>query len=93
MADNERLKRGSGEVLIITIIIFSVLSYFVFKWSYDLIRMGVKGEFEILAEYTGVTLYIYSISPGISLAIIMALIWIFAVPRILHPSNFGKKRK
>ncbi len=93
MSKSEWFKRESGVVLSIIVSIFVALSFYVFKLSFDLIIMGVKGEFEILAEWKGLTLYLFSVSPGILLAGIMALIWIFGVPKILHPSNFGKKKK
>ncbi|MCK5215630.1 MAG: hypothetical protein KAR05_09785 [Candidatus Omnitrophica bacterium] len=93
MAKFELFRRDSGEVLSFIVLVFIVLSFYVFELSYNLIIMGVKGEFEILAEFSGITLYLFSISPGISLAIIMAFIWIVGVPRILHPFNFGNKKK
>jgi len=92
MAKYELLRRDSGEVLCIVVLIFTGLSSYVFYLSYKLIIMGVKGEFEILSEFSGIKLYLFSVSPGILLAIIMAPIWIWAVPRILHPHNFGNKR-
>ncbi len=92
MAKFAWFRRDSGEVLSFVVLIFIALSVYVFKLSYDLIIMGVKGEFEILAEFSGITLYLFSISPGIILAVILVPIWIVGVPRILHPHNFGKKR-
>jgi len=92
MAKCDWFRRESGEVVSFIVLIFIALSFYVFKLSYDLIIMGVKGEFEILAEFSGITLYLFSISPGISLAVIMAFIWMVGVPRILHPHSFGNKR-
>ena len=62
-------------------------AYFVFNLSYKLILMGVNGEFKITAEFSGIKLYIASLTPGLGLATITAIILIMGLPRILHPKS------
>ncbi len=85
MAKFEWFRRDSGEIMFSIVLSFIVLSFYVFRCSFNLIIMGVKGEFEILAEFSGVKLYIFSISPGLGLACIMACVLILGLPRVLHP--------
>ena len=91
MAKYELFRRDSGEVLVFVVSIMTALSFYVFKLSYSLIIMGVKGEFEVLAKFSGIKLYLFSVSPGLFLVVIIACIWIIGIPRILHPFSFGKK--
>lgn len=92
MAKFELFRRDSGEILTLVVLLFIGLSVYVFHLSYKLILMGVKGEFTVLAEFSGMKLYLCSVTPGLVLAVIMAFILICGVPRILHPHNFGNKR-
>jgi hypothetical protein len=73
--------------MIVIVLLFVALGFYVFWLSFKLILMGVKGEFEITAGLSGLKLYFTSISPGLGLAAIMALILIIGLPKILHPKN------
>lgn len=79
------IRRDSGEVMLLIVLMFLVLAGYVFWLSYKLILMGVKGEFVILAGFSGFKLYFASISPGLALSIIMAGILISGLPKVLHP--------
>lgn len=85
--DWQNLRRDSGLVMIIATILFIGLAFFVFWLGFKLIFMGVTGEFKILAEFKGFWLYIFSLSPGIILAGIMACVLICGLPKVLHPKN------
>lgn len=93
MAKYELFRRDSGEIMAFIVLLFIVLSFYVFWLSYRLISMGVKGEFTILAGFTGFKLYFASISPGLALAVAMAVILIFGLPKILYSQSdaFYKK--
>ena len=95
MAKYELFRRDSGEVMIIIVCLFVGLSFYLFRLSYSLIVMGVKGDFSILAGFTGFKLYFASISPGLALAAIMAAILILGLPNILHSQSdaFYKKQQ
>ena len=85
MAKFEWFRRDSGEIMFSVVLLFIALSLYVFWLSFKLIFMGVKGEFEILAGFSGFKLYFASISPGLALAAIMAWILIWGLPKTLHP--------
>lgn len=87
MSKFELFRRDSGEVMVFIVLLFVALSCYVFWLSFKLILMGVKGEFEITAGFSGLKLYFTSISPGLGLAAIMALILIIRLPKVLHPKN------
>ncbi len=93
MAKYELFRRDSGEIMVFIVFLFIGLSFYVFWLSYKLIFMGVKGEFAILAGFTGFKLYFASISPGLALAVTMAAILICGLPKILHSQSdaFYKK--
>ena len=87
MAKYELLRRDSGEVMIAIVLCFTIFASISFYYSYKLISMGVKGEFEITAGFSGAKLYFASISPGLGLAAIAAIVVIVGLPRILHPKK------
>ncbi len=87
MAKYELFRRDSGEVMTLIVFLFLLLATFVFWLSFKLILMGVRGEFKILAEFSGYSLYFTSISPGLGLALIMAGVLILSLPRVIHPNK------
>lgn len=87
MAKYELFRRDSGEIMAAIVVMFIILAGFVFWLSFKLIVMGVRGEFKILAEFTGYSLYFTSVSPGLGLALIMAAVLIFGLPNVLHPKS------
>jgi len=87
MAKYELFRRDSGEIMAAIVLFFTIFSSISFYLSYKLISMGAQGEFKITAGYSGTKLYFASISPGLGLAAITAIILIVGLPRILHPKN------
>ena len=87
MAKYELFRRDSGEIMATIVLSFMIFSGFAFNLSYKLILMGVKGDFRITAEYSGIKLYIASLTPGLGLAAITAIILVMGLPRILHPKS------
>lgn len=87
MAKFELFRRDSGEIMAFIVFVFVVLGGYVFKLSFELIKMGVKGEFTILSKFSGYELFITSISPGIFLALAMVWVLVYGLPRVLHPKN------
>lgn len=87
MAKYELFRRDSGEIMAVIAGMFVILAGLVFWWSFKLIVMGVKGEFEILAKFTGYRLYFTSVSPGLGLALIMAAVLIYGLPKVLHSKS------
>lgn len=84
MAKFELFRRDSGEIMAGIVLLFVCMGSYVFWLSYDLIKMGVKGEFQILSTFKGWQLYIASLSPGIFLAIAIVVIFTVSLPRVLH---------
>lgn len=93
MAKYELFRRDSGEIMAFIVILFIALSVYVFWLSYKLILMGVRGEFTILAGFTGFKLYFASVSPGLTLAAAMAAILICGLPKILHTQSDAYYKK
>jgi hypothetical protein len=85
MAKFEWFRRESGEIMAAIVLLYIVLSIYVFQLSFKLILMGVKGEFAITAGFKGLKLYLTSSSLGLGIAAIMSVILIYSLPRVLHP--------
>ena len=84
MAKFKWFRRDSGEIMLAIVIVFITFGFYVFKLSYSLILMGAKGEFTILTNFKGWQLFVYSVSPGIFLAVIAGAVLIFGLPKVLH---------
>ena len=84
MAKFTWFRRDSGEVMVVIVVLFLLFGVYVLKLAYELIKMGVTGEFKILADFSGFKLYIASICPGIFLALAVVAIFIWSLPKVLH---------
>lgn len=83
MAILKLFRRDSGEVFLAMLILFIGLAVYVFKLAFKLILMGVKGEFQILAKFSGITLYVTSIFPGLAFIIAIGVIMCVSLPRVI----------
>ena len=87
MAKYELFRRDSGEIMAAIVLCFTIFASISFYLSYKLISMGARGEFEIIAGWSGAELYFASVSPGLGLAVIAAVVLLFGLPKIIHPKN------
>ena len=84
MATFTWFRRDSGEVMVFIVILYLLFGCYGFNLGYQLIKMGVSGEFKILADFSGLKLYIASICPGVFLLISVVAIFIWSLPKVLH---------
>ena len=85
LLDNFNMRRAdSGLNRLLVAGLFCFLSFVLFYFGYQLVKMGVQGEFSIFSEYKGLKLTLWSLSPGLSFIIggIALLVW--ALPRTLR---------
>ncbi len=68
---------------IVTILIFSALAYFFLKEGVGLVSAGVKGEWNVLMEFTGMKLYITSVVPGVAIVFGGVALIIWGLPRVM----------
>ena len=74
-------RADSGWLRFFIVIFLVSLAGLVFRYGFLLISQGVKGEFELLVQnFTGITLYLTSISPGVLFVIAGILIIICGLP-------------
>lgn len=76
-------KLGERILQIVTILIFSVLAYFFLKEGVGLVNAGVKGEWNILMEFTGLKLYITSVVPGVAVVFGGLALMLWALPKVM----------
>jgi len=80
-------RRDSGLIMALIVLLFIAFASFAFYLSYNLIIMGGRGDFKITAEYSGIKLYVASLTPGLGLAAITAIILVMGLPRVLHSKS------
>ena len=68
---------------IVTILIFSALAYFFLKEGVGLVSAGVKGEWNVLMEFTGMKLYITSVVPGVAVVFGGVALMLWALPKVM----------
>ena len=77
------MRRDSGELRLLISGLFTVISLS-FLWAgYKLIKVGVLGDWKIVSSFKGWTLYLTSISPGLLVVILGAVIIIWGLPRVI----------
>lgn len=76
-------RKDSGWLRFLITIIFSVTSV-LFLWTgYKLILSGTTGSWEIVSNFKGWELYATSISPGLLVVLLAALILIYGLPKTI----------
>jgi hypothetical protein len=68
---------------LITILCFSVLTYFFLKEGVGLVYAGARGDWNMLMEFTGWKLYITSVVPGVAVVFGGVVIMLWALPRAM----------
>ena len=68
------MRRDSGELRFLISLLFTLLSGAFLYLGYLLIKEGALGKWEIVSSFKGWTLYFTSISPGLLVVILGALI-------------------
>jgi len=76
-------KVGERVLQIVTILIFSALAYFFLKEGVGLVSAGVKGEWNVLMEFTGMKLYITSVVPGVAVVFGGVALMLWGLPRAM----------
>ena len=85
LLDNFNMKRAdSGLNRLLVAGFFCLLSFVLFYFGYQLVKMGVKGEFAIFSEYKGLKLTLWSLSPGLFFIIGGITLLVCALPRTLR---------
>jgi len=76
-------RKDSGWLRFLVTLIFSIASGF-FLWAgYELVLSGVAGSWKIVSSFKDWELYITSISPGLFVILLGALILIYGLPKTL----------
>ena len=74
-------RKDSGWLRFLVSLIFAIVSV-LFLWAgYELILSGVAGDWKIVSSFKDWELYVTSISPGLFVILLGALIFIFGLPR------------
>ena len=77
------MRRDSGELRFLISILFTVITLS-FLWAgYKLIVLGTSGDWKIISEFRGWTFYITSLSPGLFIVLLGAIIPIWAWPKVI----------
>ena len=76
-------RRDSGWLRLILTILFGIVSICFLYVGYLLVTVGAIGNWEIVSSFKGWTLYIASISPGILVLFLGALIMFYGLPKTL----------
>ena len=75
------MRRDSGELRLLITVVFSLTAIF-FLWAgYKLASSGASGKWEVVASFTGWKLYLSSISPGLLVILLGAVIMTWGIPR------------
>lgn len=82
MSLTTRISEGMLRILIVIIHAATAL-FFCYK-GIDLIRIGVRGEWKIVADFKDVPLYITSISPGVFVVLAAVLIMCWGLPKTIN---------
>jgi len=77
------LRRDSGDLRLIVVVVISIVSCSFLFSGYRLIQSGITGSWQIVSSFKGWTLYFTSISPGLLVIGLGALILILGLPRVL----------
>ncbi|MFH1193998.1 MAG: hypothetical protein V1661_03310 [bacterium] len=76
-------KLGERIIQAITILSFSVLSYFFLKEGVGLLYAGTKGDWNVSMEFTGWKLYFSSVVPGVAVVFCAVVIMLWALPKVM----------
>lgn len=76
-------RRDSGELRSLAIGCFCIVAIFFGFFGLFLVQNGASGNWSIVSNFKGWTLYITSISPGLFVFLLASIILIFGLPRVL----------
>lgn len=76
-------RRDSGWLRLLIVVLFSFVSAGFLWIGYKLILVGTTGSWEIVSNFKGFKLYLASLSPGILVILLGAVIISFGLPQVL----------
>ena len=76
-------RRDSGELRALTIGLFCGVAIFFGFFGWFLISQGASGQWSIISNFEGWTLYITSLSPGLLVFLFATVILIWGLPKVL----------
>lgn len=77
-------RKDSGWLRLFISLMYSLVSVGFLWFGTDLITAGTVGDWRIVSDFKGWTLYVTSISPGLLVVVLGALILIIGLPRSLR---------
>ena len=77
----KNMRRDSGELRFLLSLIFALPASLSIIFGFYLVLKGISGEFKVVTEFSGIKLYLASISPGIAFAVVGLLILLWALPK------------
>jgi len=79
----KNMRRDSGELRLVIVLLFVVVALCFLYAGYRLAQSGVSGEWKIVADFKGWTLYLTSISPGLGVIMLGAAMLSLGLPRVI----------
>ena len=77
------MKRDSGQLRFLISLLFVIVSG-AFLWAgYQLITTGILGDWKIVSNFKGWSLYLSSVSPGLLVILFGAVILIYGLPQVI----------
>jgi len=76
-------RKDSGWLRLFITILYSLVSVLFLWGGYSLIKLGTRGNWEIVTEFKGWELYVASLSPGIFLILVGGAIMVLGLSQTL----------